>query len=140
MLTGCTAIRHALGSVRPAITASAVSQPDGPVRDDVVESAENLAALVDLPGQWIDKVHHRHPPKRIILDMDSSESPTYGEQEGSACNGHFGCTRAHSLFVFNQLDDVERCALRSGNVHSAGGWRSVLRPAAPHPLLGWRDF
>jgi hypothetical protein len=31
-------------------------------------------------------------------------------------------------FVFNQLGDVERCALRSGNVHSAGGWRTVLEP------------
>jgi hypothetical protein len=28
--------------------------------------------------------------------------------------------------VFNQLDDVERCALLSGNVHSAEGWRAVL--------------
>jgi hypothetical protein len=60
--------------------------------------------------------------------MDSSESPTYGEQEGSAYNGHFGCTCYHSLFVFNQLGDVERCALRSGNVHSADGWRAVLEP------------
>jgi hypothetical protein len=30
--------------------------------------------------------------------------------------------------VFNQLGDVERCALRSGNVHSADGWRAVLEP------------
>ena len=49
---------------------------------------ENLAALADLPGQWIDKVHQRRPPKIIVLDMDSSESPTYGDQEGSAYNGH----------------------------------------------------
>jgi len=60
--------------------------------------------------------------------MDSSESPTYGEQEGSAYNGHFGCTCYHPLFVFNQLGDVERCALRSGNVHSANGWSAVLEP------------
>ena len=59
--------------------------------------------------------------------MDSSESPTYGEQEGSAYNGHFGCT-CYPLFVFNQLGDLERCALRSGNVHSAEGWRAVLEP------------
>jgi hypothetical protein len=51
--------------------------------------------------------------------MDSSESPTYGEQEGSAYNGHFGCMCYHPVFVFNQLGDVERCALRPGNVHSA---------------------
>src|ERR1700758_5124565 len=60
--------------------------------------------------------------------MDSSESPTYGEQEGSAYNGHFGCTCYHPLFVFNQFGDVERCALRPGNVHSANGWRAVLAP------------
>ena len=63
-----------------------------------------------------------------MLDIDSSESPTYGEQEGSAYNGHFGCTCYHPLFLFNQLGDVERCALRSGNVHSATGWRAVLEP------------
>jgi hypothetical protein len=44
----------------------------------------------------------------------------------AAYNGHFGCTCYHPLFVFNQLGDVERCALRSGNVHSAEGWRTVL--------------
>ena len=60
--------------------------------------------------------------------MDSSESLTYGEQEGSAYNGHFGCTCYHPLFVFNQFGDVERCALRPGNVHSADGWRAVLAP------------
>ncbi len=91
-------------------------------------SDENFAALVDLPGAWIDRVHACRPPKLIILDMVSSESPTYGNQEGSAYNGHFGCTCYHPLFVFNQFGDVERCALRPGNVHSADGWRAVLEP------------
>ena len=44
---------------------------------------ENLAALADLPGRWIDAVHSRRPPRIMVLDMDSSESPTHGEQEGS---------------------------------------------------------
>jgi hypothetical protein len=87
---------------------------------------KNLAALADLPGQWIDKVHRRRPPRIVVLDIDPSESPTYGEQEGSAYNGHFGCTCYHPLFVFNQLGDLERYALRPGNVHSADGWRVVL--------------
>ncbi len=59
------------------------------------------------------------PPKSIVFDMDSGESPTYVAQEGSTYNGHFGCTCYHPLFVFNQLGDLERCALRSGKVHSA---------------------
>ena len=63
-----------------------------------------------------------------MLDMDSSVSPTFGEQESTAYNGHFGCTCYHPLFVFNQFGDLERCALRPGNVHSAHGWRDVLVP------------
>src|ERR671913_304490 len=88
----------------------------------------NLAALAALSGTWIDRVHQRRPPDGIILDMDSSESPTHGEQEGSAWNGHFRCTCYHPLFVFNQFGDLERCMLRPGNVHSAEDWRSVLGP------------
>jgi len=88
----------------------------------------NLAILSGLSGALIDRVHERRPPDGIILDMDSSESPTYGGQEGSAWNGHFRCTCYHPLFVFNQFGDLERCTLRSGNVHSAEGWREVLEP------------
>jgi hypothetical protein len=44
----------------------------------VLSRPKNLAALADLPGQWVDDVHRRRPPKIIVLDMDSSESPTYG--------------------------------------------------------------
>jgi hypothetical protein len=64
----------------------------------------------------------------LILDMDSSESPTHGRQEGSAWNGHFACTCYHPLFCFNQHGDLERAMLRNGNVHSAANWRLVLEP------------
>ena len=60
--------------------------------------------------------------------MDSSVSPTHGEQEKSCWNGHYECTCYHPLFLFNQFGDLERCALRPGNVHSADGWDSVLEP------------
>src|SRR5262249_25270308 len=42
---------------------------------------KNFAALAHLSGQWIDLVHGRRPPRGIVLDMDSSVSPTHGEQE-----------------------------------------------------------
>ena len=89
---------------------------------------KNLSALADLSGQWIDLVHGRRPPRGIVLDMDSSVSPTHGEQEMSVWNGHYACTCYHPLFVFNQFGDLERCALRPGNVHSADGWEDVLEP------------
>jgi Transposase DDE domain group 1 len=112
-----------------AISGSAASASQmGRFETKWLSRSENLTALTDLSGQWIDKVRRRRGPKTIILDMDSSESPTYGEQEGSAYNGHFACTCYHPLFVFNQFGDVERCALRPGNVHSADGWCAVLEP------------
>jgi FkbM family methyltransferase len=46
----------------------------------------------------------------------------------SVWNGHYACTCYHPLFVFNQFGDLERCALRAGNVHSADGWDGVLKP------------
>ena len=100
----------------------------GRFETELLATNDNLAALADLLGIWIDQVNERKPPKIIVLDMDSSVSPTHGEQEGTAYNGHFGCTCYHPLFLFNQFGDLERCSLRPGNVHSADGWREVLEP------------
>jgi hypothetical protein len=112
-----------------AITKQAASTSQmGRFETEVLATEENLAALADLSGRWIDSVHDRRPSKRIILDMDSSVSPTYGDQEGTAYNGHFGCTCYHPLFLFNQFGDLERCSLRPGNVHSVDDWESVLKP------------
>jgi len=100
-----------------AISGSAASASQmGRFETKWLSRPENLAALADLPGQWIGNVHPRRPSRTIVLDMDPSESPTYGEQEGSAYKGHFGCTCYHPLFVFNQFGDVERCALRPGSL------------------------
>src|SRR5919199_1170810 len=121
-------IRHRLlGLLRQAVYGRLAGYED--VNDaEWLATETNLAALADLSGAWIDRVHRRRPPDGIILDMDSSESPTHGEQEGPAWNGHFRRTCYHPLFVFNQFGDLERCALRPGNVHSAEGWREVLEP------------
>ena len=64
--------------------------------------------------------------RRVILDMDSSESGTW--REGSSYNGHFESTCYHPLFVFNQFGDCEGAKLRAGKVHSAHKWRDVLEP------------
>jgi Transposase DDE domain group 1 len=121
------AMRWVVGGQAVSAQAASTSQM-GRFETEVMTLDTNLSALTDLNGRWIDAVHARRPVKMIVLDMDSSVSPTCGEQEGSADNGHFGCTCYHPLFVFNQFGDVERCALRPGNVHSAEGWREVLEP------------
>ena len=95
---------------------------------EVLTQPRNLAELTRLSGIWIEELRERQPMRELILDMDSSVSETYGEQEGTAYNGHFDCTCYHPLFCFNQFGDVERALLREGNVHSAKDWRVVLEP------------
>ena len=121
------AMRWIVGGRAVTNEAASTSQM-GRFETEVLTQKANLTALADLSGQWIDAVHARRPTNVVVLDMDSSVSPTHGEQEGTAYNGHFGCTCYHPLFVFNQFGDLELCALRSGNVHSADDWKSVLEP------------
>ena len=105
-----------------AVTAQAASTSQmGRFETEVMTQPDNLGTLVLLSGRWIDRIAERRPMTAVMLDMDSSVSPTFGDQEGSAYNGHFGCTCYHPLFVFNQFGDLERRAPRSGNVYSADG-------------------
>ena len=93
-----------------------------------LSTQENLKHLTDLPGTWIDQAHRHRTLTKLILDMDSSVSETYGHQQGSAYNGYFECTCYHPLFLFNQFGDLERAMLRRGNHASAKFWRRVLLP------------
>jgi hypothetical protein len=95
---------------------------------EILSSRPNLTALMDLPGRWTDLVQECVPLDKLILDLDSSESETYGDQQGSAYNGYFECTCYHPLFLFNQHGDLERAMLRRGNHNSAKFWRRVLLP------------
>ena len=123
------AMRHVVGGRATLADKHAASTSEvGRFETEMLSTRSNLTALMDLSGEWIDKVHRRKPPKQLILDMDSSVSETYGKQEGTAYNGHFECTCYHPLFVFNQFGDLERAMLRRGNHASAKFWRRVLLP------------
>src|SRR5215203_2534347 len=77
------AMRWIIGGRAVAQTAASISQM-GRFETEVLTQGANLSALTDLSGRWIDRVHARRPVTGIVLDMDSSVSPTFGEQEGTA--------------------------------------------------------
>ena len=81
------------GLDRPAASTSEM----GRFETEWLATGANIDVLSGLSGAWIDRVHRRRPPDGIILDIDSSESPTFGQQEGSAWNGHFRRTYYHPL-------------------------------------------
>jgi hypothetical protein len=50
------------------------------------------------------QVEMRDRADRIVLDMDSSESPLHGQQEGSAYNGHFESVYYHRMPANENLE------------------------------------
>jgi hypothetical protein len=120
-------MRHVVGGRAVDRDAASTSQV-ARFETDVLCHPDNLDALMAMPGQWVDRIRRRRPTDKLILDMDSSVSPTYGQQQGTAYNGHFECECYHPLFLFNQDGGIERSLLRYGNVASADDWRVVLEP------------
>jgi hypothetical protein len=129
------AMRTVVGGRARDHTAASISEV-ARFETETLTTRANLDRLMDLSGRWIDRAHRHRKLTRLVLDMDSSVSETYGHQQGSAYNGHFGCTCYHPLFVFNQFGDLERVMLRRGNHHSAKFWRRVLLPV----IARYRDL
>ena len=89
---------------------------------EVLTQDGNVEGLGRLNAKWVDGAMSRTPHRRVILDMDSSESPVHGEQEGASYNGHFGSTCYHPLFVFNQFGDCEGASsVRGTYIARTGG-------------------
>jgi hypothetical protein len=121
------AMRTIVGGRAKGNTAASTSEM-ARFETETLSSTDNLKHLIDLSGKWIDQAHQHRKLTKIILDMDSSVSETYGHQEGTAYNGYFACLCYHPLFLFNQFGDLERVMLRRGNHPSAKFWRRVLLP------------
>src|SRR6516162_9798496 len=93
----------------------------------------NLSPLTDLCGDWIDLVHSRTPPRGIVLDMDSSVSPTHGVR----CS----CSTSSAIWNAAICDPATctapmagtTCSSRSSCAIAAGSGASISGPMPPSP-------
>jgi len=95
---------------------------------EMLAEEENFQSLARINRELIGNVEALDSPHRVVLDMDSTEIPVYGQQEQSAYNGHFESTCHHPLLLFNREGDCLAAKLRPGNVHSAADWEELLLP------------
>ena len=121
------AMRVVVGWKGPDRKAASASEM-GRFETELLTYEDNLNGLERLNVEWVKRAVAKTARKRVILDIDSSESPVHGSQEGAAYNGHFECVCYHPLFCFNQFGDCEGAILRPGNVHSADGWEEFIEP------------
>src|SRR6516162_2655905 len=82
------ALRIVVGGQAKNQTAASTSEM-ARFETETLSSTENLKQLMDFSGEWIDQAHRHRKLTKLILDMDSSVSETYGHQEGTAYNGYF---------------------------------------------------
>jgi len=98
------------------------------LENDILGNEAGLQALEAALTRSTDTLLKRKNKKRVIIDLDSTEDPAHGKQEGVAYNGHFAKNCFHPLFCFTSEGDCLRAKLRPGNVHSADGTLPFITP------------
>src|SRR5665811_200192 len=70
------------------------------LENDILGNEAGLLALDAARTRSTDTLLKRKNKKRFIIDLDSTEDPAHGKQEGVAYNGHFAKNCFHPLFCF----------------------------------------
>jgi len=74
---------------------------------ETLVTEQNIEALFSINAVWVEKAIARTHTKKMILNMDSSETPLHGTQEGSAFNGHFSSRCYHQLLSSTSMDTAK---------------------------------
>src|SRR5579863_10283983 len=102
---------------------------------ELLTKEENLIGLMALNRETVGQAESFDNSDRVVLDMDSSESPVHGQQEGSAYNGHFESVCYHPLFLFTVTETAWRrsCAAATCTAPTTGTSCSCRRSSASRP-------
>lgn len=105
-------------------SAMLASQPTLSRLDNAADAA-TCAALADgLLACYLDQREADGPPTRIVLDLDSTDDPVHGEQEGGAYHGYYRQHMYHPLLAFDgTTNQLISARLRAGNAHAS--WDAV---------------
>jgi hypothetical protein len=77
-------------------------------------------------------------PQKILLDVDSTDDPTHGDQEGSAYHGYYEQHMYHPLLVFDgDTGQLITAVLRSGNTHASHGVVPMLKRIVDRLRQAW---
>src|SRR5919202_511831 len=77
-------------------------------------------------------------PKQILLDLDGTDDPTYGAQEGTAYHACYGQHMYHPLLIFDgDTNQLITAVLRPGNVHVSRGVVPILKRLLPVVRQRW---
>ncbi len=74
----------------------------------------------------------KRKPKRIILDLDGTDDPTYGNQQLTFFHGYYDQYMYHPLVIYDaDTGELVTAVLRAGNRHASYGAVAVLKRIVP---------
>src|SRR5260221_5042526 len=80
-------------------------------------------------------------PTQLLLDLDGTDDPTHGDQEGSAYHGYYQQHMYHPLLIFDgETDQLLIALLRPGTVHASCGVVAVLRRLVRRIRARWPEI
>jgi hypothetical protein len=78
------------------------------------------------------------PPTHLLLNLDSTDDPTHGDQEGSSYHGYYQQHMYHPLLIFDgHTNQLITAVLRHGTVHASRGVVAVLRRLVAAIRIRW---
>lgn len=108
--------------------ADLASQPTLSRLENAVDAKACYRVAVALVALYLQERGREGIPVRIVLDLDSTEDPAHGQQEGVAFHGYYGGYMYHPLLVFDGDTGQLICAiLRPGTCHASRGAVAVLK-------------
>jgi len=105
------------------------SQPTFSRLENAVRATSCYRLALALARVYCSQREHRAggPPRCVLLDFDSTDDPTHGDQEGTAYHGYYGQHMYHPLLVFDgDTNQLITAVLRPGNAHGGRGAVAVL--------------
>ena len=95
--------------------------------------SDSITSLLQANQVLLDKMHTYRESDAIIFDLDSTHADTYGKQEQSAYNAHYGTVGFHPMVAFEGVEsDFLKSELRPGNVYTSNGVVDFVRPLIEH--------
>ena len=80
------------------------------------------------------------PPTHIVLDLDGTDDPTHGTQEGSAYHGYFRQHMYHPLLVFDgTTGQLITAILRPGTAHAGHAALAILKRIVARLRARWPE-
>ncbi len=122
----------------PETGAPLASQPTLSRLDNALDRRACYRLAVGLVQLYLRERERDGVPKRILLDLDGTDDPTYGQQEGSAYHAYYGQHMYHPLLIFDgDTQQLVLAVLRPGQVHASRGVVSILKRLLPVLQQRW---